>query len=178
MRRPSRELAASSPLCVVGGPNYTQFSDKVHVGRTNVWEEAYHADRADNPFMGGDGLEVRNKPGRVVAAQIRQLDRRPEDVERAQAKLHMTRERNKRRYDRTHRLRPKRIEEGDWVLVFDISPDNQHKAMRKFARRWFGPYAVTSANDNGTYHLAELDGTRLAVPVAGKPSRHSRSGRR
>ena len=27
---------------------------------------------------------------------------------------------------------------------------------------------VTSANDNGTYHLAELDGTRIAVPVAGK----------
>ena len=40
--------------------------------------------------------------------------------------------------------------------------------MRKFARRWFGPYVVTSANDNGTYHLAELDGTRIVVPVAGK----------
>ena len=40
--------------------------------------------------------------------------------------------------------------------------------MRKFARRWFGPYVVTSANDNGTYHLAELDGTRLAMPIAGK----------
>ena len=40
--------------------------------------------------------------------------------------------------------------------------------MRKFSRRLFGPYVVTSANDNGTYHLAELDGTRMAVPVAGK----------
>ena len=40
--------------------------------------------------------------------------------------------------------------------------------MRKFARRWFGPYAVTSANDNGTYHLAELNGTRIVVWVAGK----------
>ena len=27
---------------------------------------------------------------------------------------------------------------------------------------------VTCANDNGTYHLAELDGTRIAIPVAGK----------
>ena len=34
--------------------------------------------------------------------------------------------------------------------------------------RWFGPYVVTSANDNGTYHLAELDETQLIVPVAGK----------
>ena len=27
---------------------------------------------------------------------------------------------------------------------------------------------VISVNDNNTYHLAELDETRLAVPVAGK----------
>ena len=27
---------------------------------------------------------------------------------------------------------------------------------------------VTSANDNAMYHLAELDGTWIAVPVAGK----------
>ena len=40
--------------------------------------------------------------------------------------------------------------------------------MRKFTKRWFEPYVVTSANDNDTYHLAELDGTRLAVPIAGK----------
>ena len=27
---------------------------------------------------------------------------------------------------------------------------------------------VTSVNDNGTYHLVELDGTQIATPVAGK----------
>ena len=80
----------------------------------------------------------------------------------------MARIRNKTRFDRTHWLRPKKIEEGDWVLVYDSSLDNQHRATRKFARRWFGPYVVTSANDNGTYHLAELDGTRMTIPVAGK----------
>ena len=80
----------------------------------------------------------------------------------------MARIRNKARFDRTHRLRPKKIEEGDWVLVYDSSLGNQHRATRKFARRWFRPYVVTSANDNGTYHLAELDGTRMIVPVAGK----------
>ena len=40
--------------------------------------------------------------------------------------------------------------------------------QRKFARRWFGPYVVASTNDNTTYHLAELDVTRIEVPVAGK----------
>ena len=54
------------------------------------------------------------------------------------------------------------------MLVYDSSLDNQHRATRKFARRWFGPYVVTSANNNGTYHLAELDGTRLVIPVGGK----------
>ena len=54
------------------------------------------------------------------------------------------------------------------MLVYDSSLDNQHRATRKFARRWFGPYVVQSANDNGTYHLAELDGMRMAIPVAGK----------
>ena len=79
-----------------------------------------------------------------------------------------TRVKSKGRFDQTHRLRSKKIEEGDWVLVYENNLDNQHKAMWRFARRWFGPYVVTSANDNGTYHLAELDGTRMAVPVAGK----------
>ena len=27
---------------------------------------------------------------------------------------------------------------------------------------------VQSANDNGTYHLAKLDGTTMVIPVAGK----------
>jgi hypothetical protein len=115
-------------------------------------------------------LEWRNEMSReeLLAARIRQLERRPENVERAAEKLPTARIRNKERFDRTHRLRPKKIEEGDWVLVYDSSLDNQHKVAPKFARRWFGPYVVTRVDDNGTYHLAELDGTRIAIPVAGK----------
>mgnify|MGYP000692221976 CR=1 FL=1 len=104
----------------------------------------------------------------LLAARIQQLERRLEDVERAAEKLRAARVKNKERFDRTHRLRPKKIEEGDWVLVYDSSLDNQYKATRKFTRRWFGSYVVTSANNDGTYHLAELDETRIAVPVAGK----------
>ena len=39
---------------------------------------------------------------------------------------------------------------------------------RKFTRRWFGPYVVMSADDNATYHIAEHDGMRIAVPVMRK----------
>ena len=95
----------------------------------------------------------------LLVAQIRQLEQRSEDVERAKEKLCAARVNNKGQFDRTYRLWPKKIEESDWVLVYDTSLDSQHKAVHKFARRWFGPYAVTSVNDNGTYHLVELDGT-------------------
>ena len=76
--------------------------------------------------------------------------------------------RRKGRFDRTHRLRPKKIEEGEWVLVYDNRLNNQHRSTWKFARGWFGPYVVRRANDNATCHLAELDGTRIVVSVAGK----------
>ena len=87
-----------------------------------------------------------------LAARIRQLKQRPEDVERAAEKLRLARLKNKGRFDRTHQLRPKKIEEGDWVLVYDSSLDNQHRAMQKFARR--------------TYHLAELDETRMGPTLS------------
>ena len=103
-----------------------------------------------------------------MVARIRQLEWRPEDVAKVKAKFCVARKKNKDRLDRTHRLQGKKIEEGDWVLLYDSSLDNQHKASRKFARRWFGPYVVTSANDNATYHIAELDRTSIAVPVTGK----------
>ena len=82
--------------------------------------------------------------------------------------MEVARLKNKIRFDKTHRSCPKKIEEGDWVLVYDNSLENQHKMTRKFARRWASPYVVMSANDNATYHLTELDGSGLAIPIAGK----------
>jgi hypothetical protein len=58
--------------------------------------------------------------------------------------------------------------EGDWVLVNNNSLDNQHSAVRKFSRRWFGPYIVQKVKDNANYHLTELDSTPIALPIVGK----------
>ncbi|KAL3679949.1 hypothetical protein R1sor_022905 [Riccia sorocarpa] len=104
----------------------------------------------------------------LLELRIRQLERRPEDVKVALDRLQAARVRNKERFDKTHRLRPKEIREGDWVLVYDSSLENQHSAERKFARRWFGPYVVVTVHDNATYSLRELDGTPLKLPIAGK----------
>ncbi|KAL3682400.1 hypothetical protein R1sor_000422 [Riccia sorocarpa] len=104
----------------------------------------------------------------LLALRTRQLERREEDLADAQEKLKQARLKNKLRFDKTHRLRPKQIEVGDWVLVYDSSLENQHSTIRKFSRRWFGPYVVLAVHDNATYSLRELDGTTLRIATTGK----------
>ena len=60
----------------------------------------------------------------LLAARIQQLERRPEDVEQATMMVREVRILNKAQFDQTHRLRPRKIEEGDWVLVYDNNLDN------------------------------------------------------
>ena len=103
-----------------------------------------------------------------MALRIRQLERRPEDIEVAIKRLKEAREKNKERFDQKHRLRPRAIQEGDWVLVYDSSLDNQHSTSKKFSKRWFGPYVVKVVHDNATYSLREFDGTSLKLPIACK----------
>ena len=62
-----------------------------------------------------------------------QLERQLEDVELAAQQLKEARLKNKILFDKTHRIRPKKIEEGDWVLVYESSLDHQHSTVRKFA---------------------------------------------
>jgi hypothetical protein len=39
------------------------------------------------------------------------------------------------------------VEVGDWVLVYDNSLDHQYSTIRKFTKRWFGPYVVIQVGD-------------------------------
>ena len=104
----------------------------------------------------------------LLALRIRQLERRPKDIEIAMMRLKEARLKNKDRFDKKHKLRPQPIEKQDWVLVYDSSLDNQHSTMRKVTKRWFGPYVVKHVHDNATYSLCELDGTELKIPIVGK----------
>ena len=105
---------------------------------------------------------------RLLELRIQQLRRLPKDMEVALERLKAARLGNKERFDKTHRLRMKKIEKGDWVLVFDSTLEHQHSIVRKFARRWFGPYVVERVNDNATYLVHELDGTMFKISIAGK----------
>ena len=70
----------------------------------------------------------------LLATRIQQLERRPEDVELAIERLCEARLKNKENFNKKHRLRLRKIEEGDWVLVYESSLDNQHSATRKFVK--------------------------------------------
>ena len=104
----------------------------------------------------------------LLALRIRQLERRQEDVDKAVERLKKARLKSKEQFDKRHRLRPREIKEGDWVLVFDSNLENQYTAMRKMVKRWFGPYIVLRVFDNATYKLKELDGAKIRIPIAGK----------
>jgi hypothetical protein len=92
----------------------------------------------------------------------------PENQKIALEKLKTARLSNKDRFDKIHRLRTKSIQIGNWVLVFDSSLEHRYSILRKFSRRWFGPYVVVAAHDNATYILRELYGTMLKIHVVGK----------
>ena len=68
----------------------------------------------------------------LLALWIQQLARREEDVKRVVDIQEVASWKNKAYFDKTHRLQPKKIEEGDWVHVYDSSLINhQHSSLRK-----------------------------------------------
>ena len=57
VRGPSRELAATAALCLMGGPDYAQFGNRVHACRAHVRTEADHANGTNDLLVGDGGLE-------------------------------------------------------------------------------------------------------------------------
>ena len=71
----------------------------------------------------------------MLKLRIQQLGRLLEDMEVALERLKAARLGNKEQFDKTHRLKMKKIEKDDWVLVFDNTLEHQHSTVRKFAQR-------------------------------------------
>ena len=80
----------------------------------------------------------------LLEVRIRQLEGRKEDVAEVARRKQVARMQKKYQFDRRHRLRPRKIKDGDCVIVYDSS------MVRKFVRWWFGPYEVRQSPDNGT----------------------------
>jgi transposase InsO family protein len=104
----------------------------------------------------------------LLERRIEHFSQTKEKIEEALHRLKEAREKNKARFDKTHRLRPVPIKEGDWVLIYEGGLDQQHSTIKKFARRWRGPFVVEEVRPNATYVVRELDGTFHRYPYAGK----------
>ena len=71
----------------------------------------------------------------LLQRRIEQFDQTPEKIAIALAKMKQRRLASKTRFDKTHRLRPQRIQEGDWVLILEGGLEKSYKTVNKFARR-------------------------------------------
>ena len=96
--------------------NHPQFSDKIHASRAHVWTKAGDARRGDGQILGSDAIGERDESRRDFGNTIKQLEIRPEDLELLLEKIEVARLKNKDRFDKTHQLRPKNIEERDWIV--------------------------------------------------------------
>lgn len=104
----------------------------------------------------------------LLVKRMEHFEQSPSIIAAALDKLVTTRMKNKVQFDKSHRLRPIPIKEGDWVLIFNNYLLNQHSTINKFALRWRGPFVVVIVHTNATYTVRELDGTIHSERYAGK----------
>ena len=89
------------------------------------------------------------------------LDWADEVRERAAIRMANYQQRASAHYNR--KVRPRSLKNGTLVLrkVFENTAE---MSARKFQANWEGPYIVSKASENGTYHLQKLDETPLLRP--------------
>lgn len=61
------------------------------------------------------------------------------------------------------KVRPRTFKKETLVLR-NVFENTIEKGVEKLQVNWEGPYVVTRANENGSYHLQTLDGTPLLCP--------------
>jgi hypothetical protein len=104
----------------------------------------------------------------LLLKRIEQFGQTPGKVAEAIERVKAKRMANKPRFDKKHRFRPKRIQEGDWVLIAERGLENQHSSAKKFIQRWRGPFVVVTCHANSTYTVRKLDGSVHRMPYAGE----------
>ena len=107
-----------------------------------------------------------NKRAESRALRARQLERRPQDIEKAAEAQQTSREANPEHFNKHRCHRPEgenhQLRNGDLLLLHNTKLESSHS--HKLSNRLSGPYRTADAmkkGDRGTYRLAELDGTIL-----------------
>ena len=151
------------------------FADKVTTRRSTGFSPFYllHATEPALPFdlteatFLVDGFHSGMDPDELLALRIRQLEKRPDDLQRAMSTLHASRLRSKRHFEKiyAHRMIYDDFKPGELVLVRNVQVEKE--LDRKSKPRYLGPYEVVRRKSNSTsYVLKELDGTPMRQGVA------------
>lgn len=103
----------------------------------------------------------------LLALRIRQLQRHPEDLNKAANALKQARFRSKQQFEKRywHKLQRNIYNEGQLVLIRN-SRLEATVAKFKTEPRYLGPYEVIRRTKRGTYILKELDGAEHAEHYA------------
>jgi hypothetical protein len=123
-------------------------------------------DKLDSTWLIADWENI-DSPASLLAARVRQLIRRHDDLHDVAQKLEAARLKGVLYHDKknAHRLRNP-LAHGDLVLVQNVKLETQWGL--KLADRWFGPYEIRERLLKGSYLLKEVGphGAHLLKPFA------------
>ena len=151
------------------------FADKVTVSRVTGCSPFFmlHGvqpvlpfDLTEATFM-IEGYRTGISSSELLALRIRQLQKRPEDLERAAQSLIKARFRSKAQFERRFARRMKRatLKVGDLILIRNTRIEQEMN--RKHKPRYLGPFMLREQRASGTWAISELDGTPIRTSVAG-----------
>ena len=95
----------------------------------------------------------------LIAMRAKQISRRDQDIEDAVLRLQRLRDQNKEFQDAHRNLRVSPLQKDELVLLHDTRLEDDLTSKNKLRFRWTGPYRITKDFHNGSYEIAELDGT-------------------
>ena len=103
----------------------------------------------------------------LVALRARQLQKRPEDIQRMRDIVTETRLKYIRQFERQHRGRIINFDHQPGALVLIRNSLIEEALNRKTQARYYGPVVVVRKTKGNSYVIAELDGAQSQQHVAG-----------
>jgi transposase InsO family protein len=103
----------------------------------------------------------------LVAIRARQINEQDVVLDEAVERVMKSRMQDKVRWDAQRYVRTCPLQVGDLVLEHKTCLETTWSCIGKLGSRWRGPFRIKEAVGNGTYRIAELDGTVAAQVVSG-----------
>jgi hypothetical protein len=169
-------MCGDNPKAWIKHAPYAFWADRVTVRRSTGRSPFYMAHGCE-PILPFDIAEAtylvpgRDRPvvtSELIALRARQLEKRPEDLEKMRQEIWKSRKMSAEEFSRTFAasLRDYNFPRGSLVLIKDSARESD--LGKKWKPRYSGPYIVVSQGQNGAYWMMELDGSLFKNAIAEK----------